>query len=392
MSLTVEREPIDISTLPANLQKHLDPGAPAKLKMMTARRMLPITPEQNVRMLYQLAIAAGGEVAEEAEKAFGDVPANIVVPVVQKEDHVGVLDWIAARRVADAPIIEAVVSNNATADETVARLASRADARMCDVIATNQVRLLQAPVIVEQLYQNANARMATVDRLLELCRREGVELKGLPGIREALQSDRDIFGEDAEREEDPEFAALLQQEARKAAREDREIPDFDKMSRSEQERYLREQEEKKEEDDEQRVRSMYDKLSRMTIAEKIRFATIGTREAINILVRDPNKLVHSAAVKSPRVRYPDVRNWAKNKSLPDSVIAYIAGNRDYTRHYEVMLNLVNNPKTPLHDTMSFLNHIRTNDLKSLSRNRNVPTQVSRQAKNLWRKRSGGSRR
>lgn len=384
MSLVVERQPIDLSTLPENLHKHLDPNAPAPVKMMAAKGMLPIPAEQNVRILYALAIGQDAETAAEATSSFQQLPADIAKPALQKESHEGVLDWAADVRDQDPHILDAVVTNRASHNFTVARVARLAGPNLCDVIATNQVRILEAPVILEQMYQNPHARMATVDRLVELMQRQGVELKGLPGVQNAIESGQKIFGQT---EDDDEKRKIFQNEALKGDEEDQKLSKLDDLTRAEREELL-------EEDEESERRSsgmMSDKVSKMGVSEKIRLATIGGRDALNVLIRDPNKLVHMAAVRSPRIQYPDIKKWARNKTLPDGVISYIAGQRDYTRHYEVMLALAANPKTPLSDTMKFLNHLRTNDLKHLATDRTIPMQVSRQAKQLYRKRSGGSR-
>jgi hypothetical protein len=381
MSLVVDREPIDLASFPENLRKHLTPEAPPKLQMMAARGMLPIPPEQNVRVLYQLTLQGGEQIRGEATKSFSDMPADIVLPVAQNESHAGVLDWIAARRSGDTKIIEAVVTNAATPHGTVARVARRAGPKMCDIIATNQVRILEAPQILEEMYQNPKARMATVDRLVELCQREQVELKGLPGLQNAIKSGQQIFGK---AEDDPEKAAVFHDEAAKGEEETRKL---EEMSAAEREEYL----EEREEEESHGSGMLSEKIARMSISEKIRLATIGSRQAIGVLIRDPNKMVHMAAVNSPRIRPPDVRKYARNKSLPDSVISFIANKREWTRSYDIKLSLCYNPKTPVRDAMKFLTHIRTNDLKQLMRDRTVSRKVARQAKNLYQKRSGGRR-
>lgn len=383
MSLVVERKPIDLSTLPEALHKHLDPNAPPPLKMMAARGMLPVAPEQNVRILYALALAGDEQVAGEATKSFDDLPVEILLPVIQKETHDGVLDWIAERKRKDAKILEGVVSNRAAHDHTVARAARSADANLCEVIATNQVRILGAPIILEQMYQNPNARMATVDRLLELVQREGIELTGLPGVQQVINSGQQVFGDE---DDSPEAQALFASEAKRAAEDAKRLENIDQLSRSEREKLMEEEDQASE-----RASSgmLSEKISRLSISGKVRLATIGSREALNLLVRDPNRLVHMAAVRSPRAQDVDYRRWARNKQLPDGVIGYIANQRELTRHYDVMLALCQNPKTPLADTMKFLNHIRTNDLKQLASDRNISMQVARQAKQLYTKRSGG---
>jgi isochorismate hydrolase len=96
-----------------------------------------------------------------------------------------------------------------------------------------------------------------------------------------------------------------------------------------------------------------------------------------------------AAINNPRIQYSDVKMYAANKSMPDGVIRFISQNREWTRHYDVTVSLVNNPKTPMDKALSFMNTMRTNDLRQLQTNRNVSQQIARQAKALMSKRLGG---
>ena len=88
---------------------------------------------------------------------------------------------------------------------------------------------------------------------------------------------------------------------------------------------------------------------------------MGTAGDRAVLIRDANKLVSKDVVRSPAVTDSEAIGYAKNKSLADEVIAYIAGNKKWTRHYQVKFNLVMNPKTPLSDSLKFLPHLRLND-------------------------------
>ncbi|MFB6350324.1 MAG: hypothetical protein ABEK29_00835, partial [Bradymonadaceae bacterium] len=126
----------------------------------------------------------------------------------------------------------------------------------------------------------------------------------------------------------------------------------------------------------------------MSVPQKIRLATCGSRQAIKKLVQDPNKLVHMAAIESPRLKPPDAIRLASRKSVPEGVVSYIANNREWTQNYECVKNLVYNPKTPVSDSMDLLNRLRNNDLKKLQQSRDVPHQVTRAAKRLYKKRTG----
>jgi hypothetical protein len=384
-----ERKPLELNVFPPNLQKHVDPSAPAPLKMMAARGMVPAPPDQMLKVLYQLHFDEA--VRNDAIKALTDMPDGVIVPALQTDQPAQVLDWIAGLRSGQA--LQAVALNRNTDDRTIVQIAIEADAQLCDIIANNQVRVLRYPEIIEKLYQNPNARMATVDRLIDLAKQNGIELKGLGGLELALGSGEDLHSGGID---DSAFAALLQAEVAKAKADEQKYSalDNDKLTRSEREKLQREldgpedDEEQPEEVVKKAAGNLHSQIAEMNIAQKIRLATVGSKEAINILVRDTNKLIHMAAIRSPRLRLPDVARMAANKSMPDGVIKYIAHHRDWTRSYEIMVSLTQNPKTPLSDTMRFLNHLRAKELRDLSKSRNVPQQVARMAKTLAQKRSG----
>lgn len=369
------RKPLDLSTFPAQLQMNLNPAAPPPLKMMAARGLAPAPPGFVVRVLYQLQFDADKMVAGEALKSLMDMPAPVLVPQLQMEQPSSVLDWIAQERAKDAAVVEAIILNQHTDDLTIAMIAGEADTRQCEAIANNQQRILRSPVILEELYKNANARMATIDKLLDLARRNNVVLKGLPGVQNALES-KDDLGLGQSDEGVDELLLQMAQEDETAE----EVDPYEGMTRAERERAEREEEEKLPEG------PIHTQISKMNISQKIRLATVGNREAVMLLVREGNRLIHMAAIQSPRLQYSDIKKLAANKSVPDGVIRYIANNREWTKHYDIMVSLVNNPKTPLPDSMSFLNHLRTNDLRMLMRNRGVSHQISRQAKTLVTKR------
>ncbi|QED28655.1 hypothetical protein FRD01_15710 [Microvenator marinus] len=376
MSLHVERTAADLSAIPANFKQHLEPGAPPQMKMMAAKGMLPLPPEQTLLILYTVAQTDDQSIREAATKSVKDMPPEIFNAAARTVKHEGVLDWLADYRTDEAGL-EAMLANATMSGLTVARLARRAPVKVTEIIATNQVRLLATPQIIEQLYLNPNARAATVDRVVELAHRNKIKLEGIPGLSTALDSGQDIFsgGVDAEH-----FDKVVNwdQHQLKAKDKGAKVPDPDSAD--------------EEEIDDEVERTLAAQIAVMSISQKIRLASVGSREAVHILVRDANRLVHNAAVTNPRVQYTDAKLWANNKSMPDAVIAYISQNRDWTRHYDIQKALVENPKTPLDKTLSFLNFLRTNDLKQLQNNRNIPSQVARQAKTLYAKRTSGQKR
>ena len=129
-------------------------------------------------------------------------------------------------------------------------------------------------------------------------------------------------------------------------------------------------------------------LAKMSIASKIRVATLGTAGQRSILIRESNKLIVMAVVKSPGIGESEVRQYSSYRTLPEEALRYIAKNRDWVKHYSVKLNLVKNPRTPIEFSLRFLSMLRQNDVKLLVRDKNVPGAISKAAKQLVSKRMG----
>lgn len=379
-----ERQPLPVDSFPPNLQMHVKDDAPPKMKMMAAKGMVPAPPAQQVQVLYQLHFDS--KFSADVADSLKGIPPNVLLPIVQGDQSEGLLDWIAEVH-DDAGVLEALILNNKTADATVCSVAKEAEGKLTEVIANNQVRVLRTPAIIAALYENPSVRMNTVDKLIELAQRNDVDLSQFPSLKNALQGA--AAEDDSQGLSEEAYSELLDSEAAKANRENQKLKELedDGLTRSERERLERELvKDDDEEEDSGRELSLHQKVREMSIAQKIRLGTVGSREAIKLLVRDPNKLVHMAAIQSPRIKVGDVKRLSSNKSLPDGVVNYIARNRNWTSDYEVLTNLVMNPKTPLSEVTGFLKHLRPKELRDLTRNRNVSHQVSRMAKRMLKQR------
>jgi len=122
----------------------------------------------------------------------------------------------------------------------------------------------------------------------------------------------------------------------------------------------------------------------MSVGEKIKLAYLGNKTARRVLIRDPNKIVSSAVVKSGRLNPAEVVAFASNRNLSDDVVRELARNNDFTRKYPVKVALANNPKTPVSVAIAFVHHLHRRDLQALANNRNVTSVIFTTAKNLYK--------
>jgi hypothetical protein len=126
-----------------------------------------------------------------------------------------------------------------------------------------------------------------------------------------------------------------------------------------------------ESEDEQK-QSVTQKLASMTVAQRMGVAMKGSREERAILIRDPNKLVSTAVLSSPKLTESEVEAIAKMANVGEEILRIVGSNRAWVKNYNVVLALARNPKTPVAMSMNLLNRLNEKDLRQLSTNRNVP--------------------
>jgi hypothetical protein len=126
------------------------------------------------------------------------------------------------------------------------------------------------------------------------------------------------------------------------------------------------------------------KLARMTVGERIQCAMKGTKDERFILVRDGSKLVCCAVLESPKLSDSEVEGFAAMKNVQEIVLRTIAMKRRFMKHYGVIRQLANNPRTPLDVALAMLPHLMSQDLKYLSLNKNVSDTVRKLATKLFK--------
>ena len=344
-------------------------ASPAKL--MAVRGMAPMRPAEFVIAVYQLSFDADPAVKSAAEAAPASLPDKLVLGPLGDPLPVQVLHFFAERLPPSRhQAIQKILLNQATADETFVLLGGRLDEGGLEVIFQNEVRLLRCPALVEALYFNKHARMSSVSRALELCARNGVRLEGIPAYADmaaAIMADPNAATPSAA---DDAFAAVLTESSVAVPTE----PDVegDKVGAVEG----------SEPDGERKLSASFIKFDKLKIFEKIRLATIGNAYCRSVLIRDSNRLVAMSVVRSPAITDGEIVAAASNRAVCDDVIRFISNSREYTKDYAVKQALVNNPKCPLASSLRLLSFLRPDDLKAISRSRNIPGALATAAKKL----------
>ncbi len=129
-------------------------------------------------------------------------------------------------------------------------------------------------------------------------------------------------------------------------------------------------------------------LSTLPITDRVKLAMKGTREQRAQLIRDPNKMVASAVLTSPKLTDAEVEAFSRMGNVSEDVLRVIATNRAWTKNYGVVLGLAKNAKTPPAISMQLLHRLNERDTKALSTDRNIPEVLRLAARKIVVKKLG----
>jgi hypothetical protein len=358
---------IDVSRLPVPAQKMLDRASPAPLRQLGARGIAPgLKPADALTVVCLLAESDEPALADVARQTLEKIPAPLLNGALAGDLPPGVLDAIAPRYASDAAVMEKILQHAGIDPRTVIKLAAIGSEATSELIATNEERLLKHPEIIEKLYLNKATRMSTTDRLIELAVRSGLDLKGIPAFREAATAiANELIAEPSPEPAPGDVAFAASLALAEAVDPNVEVHELDDQGHE----VVRAQH-----------REKAKRIADMSVSEKVRLATLGSATERAILVRDSNRLVATAAVKSPALGEQEAMRIVQSRAVADEVLRIVATERDFVRNYMIKFYLIENPRTPFAIASKLIQHMRDHELKTLARSKNVTGAVATAAK------------
>jgi hypothetical protein len=130
------------------------------------------------------------------------------------------------------------------------------------------------------------------------------------------------------------------------------------------------------------------KISRLSVGERVKLAMLGNKEERALLVRDGSRVVYAAVMASPKLTDQEVETIASLKNVQEGVLREIARNRKFIKRYAVVKNLVNNPRCPMDLSINLVKNILPPDLKALSMNKGVPETLRKMALRSFKEKTG----
>ncbi|MCO6509915.1 MAG: hypothetical protein J5I65_03910 [Aridibacter famidurans] len=393
-----------------------DGKAPRPAQMAAAKGILPLPQVDLLEALVVLAKSDDDEISSTAKETLsGQDEATLLSVITSESAPPVVLDHYALTPGASHTVYEAIVSNPATPNVSligIARTSRNPD--LLELLSLNQQLLIKTPEIIDAILDNPN-KSAEAERRAKETKREFFEKeRGAEQIARELRAQ----GKDAAAEfiETAEFAENLTDnpESSEMNIDDAmfiadfiEVPDAEVDDSWLSLEYIEEIYEETEaqrqavvdkiigdfraEDEDELTTekiSMINRIMKMNMRDRMKLAMKGNREARNILIRDPNKIISTAVIQNPKITEQEVEKIANMRTVNADVLRMIAINRKWARNYKIVHTLCLNPRSPLANVMSFLPRLQMMDLKSIPSNKNVPEAVRKHALRLISARAG----
>ncbi|HEX8368017.1 MAG TPA: hypothetical protein VF604_05705 [Pyrinomonadaceae bacterium] len=386
--------------------------APRPARVAASRGILPLPQSDLLEILVSLAQNGDEELSGNARETLKNQDKQRLEDIVSAPQvSPQVLAYFAGEENLPFNAYEAIISNLSTPDAAIIKFArSTKEGSLLELITLNQQRLIRTPQIIEAIIANPY-RTAEAERRAQETKREFFQKeRGTQQIANELRAQgleaAAEFIEQAEFAENPEELSLSVDDALFIASHI-EVPDTEIddswLSSDLIEEFYEETEAQRQailgkilgelrmENDEisgERV-SMLNRVLRMSMKDRVKLAMKGDREARNILIRDPNRVVAQAVMQNPRITEQEVEKIASMRTVPEDILRQIASARQWSRIYTIVHNLARNPRTPLSNVMGILTRLQLRDLIALSKNRNVSDAVRRQASRISLTRKGG---
>lgn len=289
--------------------------APTVVKRQASRGAVPVSADELLEILVCLSTDADPTCSRMAQETLASWSEEKLVETLASPDITAdTLAHFAHRDSLPEPILHTILNHRHTNDAVLEALAARLPLEQIEKMASEENRLDPLPKFVGALIERQDLPNALRDKLEDLHLEQAQKL-------------------------------IEQPEAEEAPVE--------------------------EEDHRERV-SLTQKIARMTVSERVQCALKGSKDERLILIRSPSKVVYRAVLQSPKIGDSEVESYATMKNVAEEVLRIIANNRKFIKSYVVVRNLVNNPRTPIDVSLTLLNRLTEQDVRFLSKNRNVP--------------------
>jgi hypothetical protein len=349
------------------------PEAPHELRVFAARGLLPLEREDRMRALLAVLQDPDEEIAATARETLESVPLDDITLFLDKAGPTPAELDVVSRLSEDPFVLERVIRNRLTPDETLLRMASTVTGAPQEALIINQVRLLRQPGLIDALLENPNLMIDGRRRLHEL-REEFFEKEIRRREQERLRREEEeqrardeaagvVFGEAVTAEEPiGEAGEGLGEES---------AVDVDAGFEA------------------KGLGEVYKRIAIMTVKEKVELAQKGTKEERRILIGDMNRMVSLAVLRCESITNSEIEQICAMRHLHAEIYQEIAATREWIKKPKIQHALVTNPAVPLNITLPMVKYLGMRELRTIMRDRNLPEGIRTTARKILMDKRGG---
>ena len=350
---------------------------PDHARLAVVQGIMPLEPEELVSAVYYLC-SQDTALLEPARETVDGLPEGILKQYFENRDiDSEIIDFFLTSFKVPAAVRGAMILNPKTSAYALEDIAEVLDAQLLDLVVNNQVKIQENPEIIQALRRNPGLSINHKQKLDEY---ERLLVADLVSPAEELEHLDPKEVEAQAIAEAREFVAVFGKE-RESQSKDKKAEKVDRADRTEGDADTPIEERAAASGDKT---SILEQLANMSIPQKIQAAVKGDREVRSILIRDANKLVCTAVIKSPRISDSEVEFYSNLRNVQTDVLRLIAMNRDWVKNYKIIHNLVKNPRTPIAFSMKFLPRLHKRDQRHLIRDKGIPEALRTMARRLSR--------
>lgn len=317
-------------------------------KLAAASGQTDLAPENALELLVALTDDEDAQIRRQAHTTLSTWEQEKLRPLLKRRGtSPEVLCYFLSEDHMRPELLPTVLANRSTPQIAIAELATIADMETIKIMLDN----------IERLRTNALVAL-----------KNNAAYMTLYETRSAIADDGFVF--------EPNLLEMLIIEARledertgTVGLTDEEIEEHDKAI----------QEAEKTGDEEKKHMSIYAKIAKMSVSQKVQAALKGGKEERQILIRDSSKVVTRAVLGSPKITDSEIENISNAKNVSDEVLRMISQTRKFMKTYAVIRNLANNPRTPIDVGLPLLNRLIITDVRAVGNNKNVSETVRKTA-------------
>ena len=384
---------------------YLKESIPKQLVSAVVKGLVPLEPKELLIVIAYHYNNGDEQVKADALNTVKSLPAHAIDSIVSEDVPDFVLSFVYKNCSLSQGAVDSLVTNKNLSDEMFAELAKTDNESILELISKNQMRILKDDRIFDALITNPHLSKVSKDQLMEFfslvaskeLRKLNIKIEKKDAVSAGKASDlpssvsqRADLPSNLQKTGLPSDAAMLPSTVASQLPSDAGsgLPDnlmdnlpTNLIMQGLPSELIDEQDEGENIDDGVRL-TLYQRIQKMTVSQKIKLALLGNKEARTILLRDSNRVVIESVIKSPRITDGEVVGITNSRSVSEDIIRMIAANREWQKNYRVRQALAANPKTPVPIAIRLLETMSKQDLKNLSNSKNISSVVATTAKRM----------